>query len=210
LWYLSDAPVLMAKLRAQRQHVLATLDGLSHAQLHTAVPPMTWAPIVALHHLALDVERWWFQAIIANDAVAWAYFEANPGGAWSVPGGTNVFSLYADECEKSDAVISAAKLDSIAAAWPEFLGPTQTIGQIVLHVTVETATHAGQLDIVSRDARWTPISRSQLTSICGPRQTLNRGHRSLGGEYPAQSCRTVPLIRCTGAPWTNSPSSLFR
>ncbi len=145
---MSDALVLMAKLRAQRQHVLAALDGLSHAQLHTAVPPMTWAPIAALHHLALDVERWWFQAIVANDAPALAYFEANPGGAWSAPEWTNVFSLYEGECEKSDAVISTAELDSIPAAWPEFLGPAQTTGQIVLHVTVETATHAGQLDIV--------------------------------------------------------------
>jgi hypothetical protein len=145
---MSDASVLMAKLRAQRQHVLATLNGLSSAQLHTAVPPMTWAPIAALHHLALDVERWWFQAIVAHDPLALAYFEANPGGAWSVPEGTDVFSLYQGECEKGDTVISSAEPDSTPTAWPEFLGPTQTIAQIVLHVTVETATHAGQLDIV--------------------------------------------------------------
>jgi Protein of unknown function (DUF664) len=128
--------------------VVATLDGLSNVQLRTAVDPMTWAPISALHHLALDVERWWFQAIVANDARALGYFEANPGGAWSVPEGTDVFSLYQSECERSDDIISAADLDTTPAAWPEFLGPTQTIGQIVLHVTVETATHAGQLDIV--------------------------------------------------------------
>ena len=85
---------------------------------------------------------------MANDARALDYFEAKPGGAWSVPEGTNVFSLYESEGEKGDAIISAVDLDSTPAAWPEFLGPTQTVGQIVLHVMVETATHAGQLDIV--------------------------------------------------------------
>jgi hypothetical protein len=145
---MSETSALLDKLRAQRRHVVATLDGLSNEQLRTAVAPMTWPPIAALHHLALDVERWWFQAVAANDARALDYFEANPGGAWTVPEGTNVFSLYERECEKSDAIISAIDLSSTPAAWPEFLGPSQTIGQIVLHVTVETATHAGQLDIV--------------------------------------------------------------
>lgn len=138
----------MPKLRAQRHHVVATLEGLSDAQLHTVVPPLTWAPIAALHHLALDVERWWFQAIVANDARALGYFETNPGGAWSVPERIDVFSLYESECEASDAIISAVDLDATPSTWPEFLGPKQTVGQIVLHVTVETATHAGQLDIV--------------------------------------------------------------
>jgi hypothetical protein len=140
--------MLLPTLRAQRHHVVATLDGLSDAQLHTALSPMTWAPIAALHHLALDVERWWFQAIVANDARALAYFEANPGGAWSVPERTDVYSLYESECEASDAIISTADLDATPSAWPESLGPEQTVGQIVLHVMVETATHAGQLDIV--------------------------------------------------------------
>ena len=80
--------MLMPILRAQRHHVVATLDGLSDAQLRTVLPPVTWAPIAAVHHLALDVERWWFQGIVANDARALAYFEANPGGAWSVPART--------------------------------------------------------------------------------------------------------------------------
>jgi uncharacterized damage-inducible protein DinB len=140
--------MLLAELTGQRRHVMATLNGLSDSQLRTPVPPTTWAPIAVVHHLALDVERWWFQAIVADDAAAWAYFEANPNGAWSVPDGTDVAARYDAECAASDAIISAADLDATPAAWPEFLGPTQTIGEIVLHVISETATHAGQLDIV--------------------------------------------------------------
>jgi hypothetical protein len=140
--------MLLSELSRQRQHVKSALDGLSAPQLLTATPPRTWAPLAALHHLALDVERWWFHAIVANDPDAWAYFEVNPGGAWSVPDGTDVLALYQAECIASDAILSDADLDRRPIAWPDFLGPARMVGEIVLHVIVETAAHAGQLDIV--------------------------------------------------------------
>lgn len=139
---------LLAELRAQRRHVIAALDGLSDVQLRTPVPPTTWAPVAAMHHLALDVERWWFQAIVADDAGAWSYFEANPNGAWSVPDGTDVTALYETESAASDSIISTRDLESTPDGWPDFLGAVQTLEQIVLHVIGETAAHAGQLDIV--------------------------------------------------------------
>ena len=72
---------LLAELNAQRRHVVATLDGLTDAQLVAVVPPTTWAPVAAVHHLALDVERWWFQAVVADDPNAWAFFSAHADGA---------------------------------------------------------------------------------------------------------------------------------
>jgi hypothetical protein len=143
-----DSATLLAELRAQRRHVKATLEGLSEAQRSTPVPPTQWAPVAAIHHLALDVERWWFQAVIDGDARAWTFFEANPGGAWRVPAGVDVLALYAAECDASDAILSRVDLAGVPAAWPEHFGPAQAIGEIVLHVVTETATHAGQLDIV--------------------------------------------------------------
>jgi hypothetical protein len=86
--------------------------------------------------------------VVANDARAWEYFDAHPGGAWSVPPGTDVAALYARECAASDLIITAADLDAVPAAWPAFLGQAQTVGEIVLHVIGETAAHAGQLDVV--------------------------------------------------------------
>ncbi len=144
----SGASSMLAELAGQRRHAMETLAGLSDLQQRTAVPPMTWAPLAAIHHLALDVERWWFQAVVADDARAWAYFDAHPGGAWSVPPGTDVAALYARECAASDLIITAADLDAVPAAWPAFLGQAQTVGEIVLHVIGETAAHAGQLDVV--------------------------------------------------------------
>ncbi len=143
-----EARALLAELAAQRRHVTGALDGLTREQLWTPVPPTTWAPVTAAHHLALDVERWWFQALVAGDGDARRYFEEHPGGAWTVPPGTDVTALYEAESARSDVIIAASDLDTHPAHWPDFLGPVQTVREIVLHVITETATHAGQLDIV--------------------------------------------------------------
>jgi Protein of unknown function (DUF664) len=140
--------LLLDELNRQRKHVVETLDGLTDEQQRTALPPRTWAPLSALHHLAMDVERWWFQAIVANDPQAWAYFDANPDGAWALPDGVDAAALYAAESAKSDAIILAVGPDATPAAWSEFLGPVKSVGEIVLHVIGETAAHAGQLDVV--------------------------------------------------------------
>ena len=38
--------------------------------------------------------------------------------------------------------------EDLAVSWPDFLGSRETAEEIVLHVITETATHAGQLDVV--------------------------------------------------------------
>jgi hypothetical protein len=140
--------MLLAELQSQRRHVKATIDGLSETQWRSPMLPSSWAPIAAVHHLALDVERWWFHAIVVNDPTAFRYFESNPGGAWSVPESTDVAALYDSECAKSDAILDSVDLAGSPQAWPAFLGPARTVGEIVLHVIGETANHAGQLDVV--------------------------------------------------------------
>jgi Protein of unknown function (DUF664) len=140
--------LLLAELRAQRRHVEKSVAGLSEADLTTVHPPVTWTPAAVLHHLALDVERWWFAAVIAGDEEARHYFEKHPGGAWAVPPGTDVFALYADVQAASDHILTAVEPDAGPAWWPSFLGREQTVAEIALHVATETAAHAGQLDVV--------------------------------------------------------------
>ena len=138
----------LAQLRAQRRHVEQAVTGLSEHDLTTAHPPTTWTPGSVLHHLALDVERWWFSAVIAGDQAAGRFFDENPGGAWQVPPGTDVFQVYAEQQAVSDHILDSLEPDAAPAWWPSFLGPEQNVMQIVLHVVTETAAHAGQLDVV--------------------------------------------------------------
>lgn len=145
---MADLMLVMHYLHVQRRHVRDALSGLNEQQLQTPVPPTTWAPISALHHLALDVERWWFSALLAGDESAWRYFEQHPGGAWTVPPGADVVALYDAECARSDEVIARVAPSDLAVRWPDYLGSRQTAEEIVLHVMTDTATHAGHLDIV--------------------------------------------------------------
>jgi hypothetical protein len=75
-----------------------------------------------------------------------------PDNAWQVPAGLTAAAVldgYRREMELADAIIAATSLDSPPAWWPEELFGSwrlDDLREILLHVIVETATHAGHLD----------------------------------------------------------------
>jgi hypothetical protein len=104
-----------------------------------------------VHHLALDVEHWWFWRVMAGGEPA---EEAGAGNAWHVPEGVSadqVLDLYRREIARADEVIAATSLDQAPAWWPEDVFGSwrlHSLREIVVHVITETATHAGHLDAV--------------------------------------------------------------
>jgi len=130
--------------------VLQILDGLSDVDLRRPVLPSDWSCLGLVQHLALDVERFWFRAVVAGEAV-----ELNSGdGAWQVAQDVppdEVFALYRSEIELADAIISTTALESAPAWWSSELFPglpERDLHEIVLSVITETACHAGHLDVV--------------------------------------------------------------
>ena len=106
--------------------------------------------LALVHHLAVDVERFWFRAVFAGEQV-----ELYDGdGGWRVPEGmpaAAVLELYRDEARRADAVIAAGGLEHGPAWWPAALFPglpVRDLRRLLLAVTTETATHAGHLDAV--------------------------------------------------------------
>lgn len=141
---------LLERLRAQRGHVLGITEGLDEAQLTSAVLPSGWSPAQLLHHLAMDDERFWFQAVVAGDPQAIA--ELGPD-SWQVPEGmtgSQVRELYEREAAATDAILTGRDWSAAPTWWPDFFGDfrLETVRDVVLHVLVETATHAGHLDAV--------------------------------------------------------------
>ena len=51
-------------LDAQREHVLCILEGLPETGLGRPVLPSGWTCLGLMHHLTLDVERFWFPAYL--------------------------------------------------------------------------------------------------------------------------------------------------
>jgi hypothetical protein len=149
-----ESAVLLDYLAGQRRHVLEILDGLDEAALRRAVLPSGWTCLGLLRHLTLDVELFWFGAVVAGDPEAIAELGRVGEDGWKVPDGASAEELlasYRHRCELSDAVIRAADLDAPPAWWPaDQFGDWRIddVREIVQHVIVETACHAGHLDAV--------------------------------------------------------------
>jgi hypothetical protein len=140
--------MLLAYLNAQRTHVIGILEGLSEADLRRPVLPSGWSCIELVQHLALDVERFWFRMIVAGEPEP----ADTPGNAWKVPAHVPipaVLDLYQHEIGQANEIIDRTALDASSVWWPDQLWPTWRLANlrdVILHVMVETASHAGHAD----------------------------------------------------------------
>ena len=145
-----ETELLIAYLGSQRRHVLGIVDGLDDADLRRPVLPSGWSPLTMLSHLTHDDELFWFGAVVAGDEDVVARVLTADG--WSVPDDVapaDVLAAYRDQTLRSDEILRAADLDAPPAWWPEDLfgeWRLESVREIVLHVLVETAAHAGHLD----------------------------------------------------------------
>jgi uncharacterized damage-inducible protein DinB len=146
-----ESKLLLKSLNQQREHVLGALEGLSGEALRRPVLPTGWTCLGLVHHLALDVEEWWFRRIVAGEQPGQ---EDSQESAWQVPAAMSaeaVLDLYREQVERANAIIAATPLDAPPAWWPEDMWPgwrLDDLREIILHVITETACHAGHLDAV--------------------------------------------------------------
>lgn len=142
-----ETEALLTALESQRGHIIGALDGLSPDDLRRPVLPSGWTPLGLVRHLAMDVERFWFRAVVAGETV-----ELCSGAeAWQIPPGmpdAAVIGLYRDEIAAANAIIEATPIDAMPKWWPDFFAnfPPRPLRKTLLHVITETATHAGHLD----------------------------------------------------------------
>ncbi|MEU3523245.1 DinB family protein [Streptomyces sp. NPDC038707] len=146
-----EVRALLRVLDGQRRHVLGTLDGLGAADLRRPVLPSGWHCLGLVQHLTLDVERFWFRAVVAGDEEV---VQGLPSGdeAWRVAPDVpacDVLDRYRQEAELADDVITGTPAGAALAWWPhDLFGEPRlhTLRDVLLHVITETACHAGHLD----------------------------------------------------------------
>jgi hypothetical protein len=150
----TETELFLRYLQAQRDHLLSALDGLDEAALRTATLPSGWTPLGLVSHLTHDVELFWFAGAVAGDPEQTALIESGAGDdGWrpdpSVPA-ADVLAAYRAATARSDAVVRAVDLDAPPAWWPVAVfgegWRLQNVREVLLHVLVETAAHAGQMD----------------------------------------------------------------
>ena len=147
----AETTALINYLNAQRAHAIGALEGLDDDVLRRAILPSGWTCLGMIQHLTIDIERFWFSAVIAGNEAVIAGL-ADGESAWAVESAVtaeHLFSEYRQEFERSNAVLASALLDTPPAWWPESLFGSfrlNTVREVVLHVLTEVACHAGHLD----------------------------------------------------------------
>jgi hypothetical protein len=120
--------------------------------LHRAVLPSGWACVSLVQHLTVDVERFWFRAAVAGEREAVEEMMGDGDDGWNVGAdvpGREVLEKYRRETERADRIIDDTALDAAPRWWPVHLfgdWRLDSLGDVLLHVITETATHAGHLD----------------------------------------------------------------
>lgn len=146
-----EVAALLGFLQGQRRHVLGALDGLDEDALRRPVLPSGWSCLGLVQHLTLDVERFWFRAVMSGDQAVIAGLD-NADSAWRVPAempAVDVLARYRAEASAADIVIAASAAHGALAWWPPATHGEQhlhTVRDVLLHVITETACHCGHLD----------------------------------------------------------------
>jgi hypothetical protein len=144
---------LIGCLDRQRQHILGALDGLVDEQLRRPILPSGWTCLGLVKHLTLADERYWFRCVFGGESTD--YFPKEPGGDWLVTSSESaveIIGAYRDEIARANELIRVEPLDAPPRwrdpLWDDWGQDFPDRRAIVLHMIVETATHAGHLDAV--------------------------------------------------------------
>ncbi|HVC39339.1 MAG TPA: DinB family protein [Candidatus Dormibacteraeota bacterium] len=144
----TETEVLLRYLQEQRDHVLGTLEGLTEEEMHRAMLPSGWTFLGLIQHLAIDVEHFWFTAVVGGEG-----FDLDKAeNAWQVAAeasSSSMIDLYRREAQKSDEVINSTPLAAAPVWWPDELFGSwrlHDLKEVMLHVITETACHTGHLD----------------------------------------------------------------
>jgi hypothetical protein len=144
---------LLACLQDQRAHVLGIIEGLDDEVLRQPVLPTGWSCHGMVRHLTVDIERFWFRAVVAGERSVIDDLASAAADGWHLPDGlpaAAVLESYRHEAACADEIIATTSLDAAPAWWPgDLFGSWRLddLEEIVLHVIAETACHAGHLDV---------------------------------------------------------------
>jgi uncharacterized damage-inducible protein DinB len=149
-----DKAILLRYLRAGRAGLLAKLDGLGEYDAHRPLTPTGTSLLGLVKHVA-SVELEYFSGVFGRPhgrVLPWSADGAEADAdMWATAEQTReeMIELHRFSAAHSDATIEALPLDAVGEVpwWPPERRRV-TLQQILVHVCVETARHAGHADIL--------------------------------------------------------------
>lgn len=143
----TEREVLTAFLEFQRDGLVRKCAGLTDAQLRSRPVPSSGISLIGLvRHLA-TVERWYFQAVLADDFPG-SLFDHESDAAFqdiAAATGEESFRIWSAEVDVSRRITEALDLDAVGSL-PS--GQQLTLRWVLTHMIDEYARHLGHADIV--------------------------------------------------------------
>ncbi len=144
-------------IESQQRRLLSILDGLDEDQLRTPALPSGWTPLGLLAHVA-EASRFWCLQVMLGQHAEDPAADGEPDDTESleepflapldVSAAAAVEAFRATTLEALDGVRALA-LDTPPAWWPDGAWGgwrLDSLNEVLLHLLVETACHAGHLD----------------------------------------------------------------
>ena len=160
----SRTGTVLAALAAQQRRVLGIVADLDDVQLRRAVLPSGWSCAGMLRHLGLTSAFWCLNVIAGSPC------DMAERDDFTVPGGAaaDVVSEAAAQMADAHEIVTPLRLSDPVRWWPEgHWGGWRltTVHEVLLHLLVETACHAGHLDVARElmDGRTWDYARGELT-----------------------------------------------
>lgn len=141
--------MVAAFLDSLRATVLWKLEGLSEEEATRRIAPSGLSLLGIVKHLA-HVERWWFRAVFAGEAIGPIWTTADPDADWRIEPGESIASvvaLYEAECARSREIVAGAVWDTPGAS----VKRPRSLGWILTHMVEETARHCGHADLLREE-----------------------------------------------------------
>ena len=151
---MDDKDTLLRHLRAQRASLVGKLDGLGEYEIRRPMTPTGTNLLGLVKHVA-SVQLDYFGVVFGRPSgreLPWLAEDAEVNAdMWATADETReeIVELHEFSATRSDATIEALPLDAPGRVswWPEERRDV-TLHQILVHLCVETARHAGHADIV--------------------------------------------------------------
>jgi uncharacterized damage-inducible protein DinB len=149
-----DKAILHRYLRASRADLLSKLDGLGEYDAHRPLTPTGTSLLGLVKHVA-SVELGYLGEVFGRPAdrvLPWLADGAEPDAdLWATAEETReqLIELHQFSAAHADATVEALPLDAVGEVpwWPPESRQV-TLQQILVHLAVETARHAGHADII--------------------------------------------------------------
>ena len=107
--------MLLRYLGAQREHVLGILEGLDEAARRRPLLPSGGSCLGLVQRLALDVERFWFQAVVAGEQGAIDALADTPN-AWQLGPDASASASTATNSGNADEAAEAVRVSIVTAS----------------------------------------------------------------------------------------------